>query len=143
MLSPADAAAFVRGRDLKRCVRAAAALQGLYDDTSLSEATGVNRGAVAAWWDGAQMKPGTLQRIADVTGLAFDELTRYVYLAGPLPRLPTAVDPDRVAAVQAQARDSSYPLLDGDPDNPADTPPSADRPRTSSHGPARPRTPHP
>lgn len=92
MLSPAGAAALARGRDLKRCVRAAAAYRGLYDDTAIAQAAHVNRGAVGAWWDGAQMKPETLQRIADATGLSFDELTRYVYLGGPLPRLPQSVD---------------------------------------------------
>jgi transcriptional regulator with XRE-family HTH domain len=89
VLSAADAASLVRGRDLKRCVRAAAAFNGLYDDKAIAEAVGVGRGAVAGWWKGAQAEPEKLQRLADVTGLSFAELTEYVYLSGPLPQLPS------------------------------------------------------
>lgn len=53
------------------------------------------------------------------------------------------VDPARVAAVEALARDSSYPLRDADPTDPAGTSPSASRPRTSSTEPDRRRTPRP
>lgn len=119
VLSPADAAALVRGRALKRCVRAAAALRGLYDDTAVADATGVNRGAVAAWWEGAQMKPGTLQRIAEVTGLSFGELTEYVYLGGPLPRLP---EPSGLSGLREGVRRAQEHPDDEAPDTPAQSP---------------------
>lgn len=115
VLSPAE----VRGRELKRCVRAAAAFHEIYDDTALAEATGVNRGAVAAWWDGAQMKPGTVQRIAEVTGLSFAELTQYVYLGGPLPRLPEGSGP---AGLREGVRRGEERPDDEAPDTPAQSP---------------------
>lgn len=87
MLSPAEAEALHRGTELKRYVRAAAALSGIYDDVALAEAVGVNRGAVGGWWTGAQMKSDTLSRLADVTGLDLDDLTHFVYFDGPPPRL--------------------------------------------------------
>ena len=88
MLSPAEAEALDRGRLLKRYVRAAAALRELYDDTALADALEVNRGAIRAWWVGAQMKPDTLTRLAEVTGLSTDALTRFVYFGGQPPTLP-------------------------------------------------------
>jgi hypothetical protein len=93
VLSPVETVARDRGRALKRYVRAAAALRGLYDDVSIGEAVGVNRGAVAAWWDGAQMKPETIRRLAEKTGLSFEDLTRFVYLDGPPPKLPEPSGP--------------------------------------------------
>ena len=115
MLSPAE----VRGRDLKRCVRAAAAFQGIYDDTVLAEAVEVGRGAVAAWWDGAQIKPVTLQRIAEVTGLSLAELTEYVYFGGPLPSLPAVDLSEAVASGEAEG----YRRL-GNPGQSASDPPA-------------------
>ena len=87
VLSPAQALAFQRGQALKRVLRAAAALHDLYDDTALGKAVGVVRGAIRAWWEGAQMQPDTLRRAADATGLSPDELTRFVYFDGPPPTL--------------------------------------------------------
>lgn len=88
-------------RALKRLVRAAAALSELYDDTAIAEATGVNRGAVKGWWDGARMQPPTIQRLADATGLSAAELTSYLYFDGPLPRLPGECPPETLAEVIA------------------------------------------
>lgn len=121
MLTPADASALHRGRDLKRCVRAAGALRGLYDDTAISEATGVNRGAVAKWWEGAQMKPGTLERIAEATGLSVRELTEYVYYHGPLPRLPEQPMSGATGLLEGVLRDEEH-LDDEAPDAPAPSP---------------------
>ena len=87
MLSPVEAAALDRGQALKRYVRAGAALNDLYDDTALADAVGVQRGAVRGWWTGAQMQPDTIRRVAKVTGLSPDELTRFVYFDGPPPTL--------------------------------------------------------
>lgn len=93
MLSPGEAAALAKGEALKRVVRAAAALKEIYDDTKLGEALNKNRGAVGAWWTGVQMKPDTLRRLAEVTDLSFEELTRFVYLDGPPPTLPAPSGP--------------------------------------------------
>lgn len=90
VLSPLEAEARDRGRDLKRYIRAAAALRGLYDDTAIGAAVEVNRGAVSRWWDGAQMKPETMQRLADATGLKFEDIARFVYFGDRPPDLPEA-----------------------------------------------------
>lgn len=119
VLSPADAAALVRGQALKRCVRAAAALRGIYDDTAIGEATGVSRGAVGAWWDGAQMKPETIQRLSEVTGLSFGELTEYVYLGGPLPHLP---EPSGPSGLREGVRRAQEPRDGEAPDRRAQSP---------------------
>jgi hypothetical protein len=128
VLSTAEAAALDRGQTLKRYVRAAAALNGLYDDTAIGDAVEVNRGAVSRWWDGAQMKPDTIRRLSEVTGLSFDELTRFVYLDGPPPALPI---PERVsrAGSDAEHRDSLLeqgrdPEADGEPDDEPDRRPA-------------------
>jgi transcriptional regulator with XRE-family HTH domain len=63
-------------------------MNDLYDDASLGEAVGVGRGAVAGWWHGAKPSGVTIYRLADVTGLSPDELTRFVYSDGPPPALP-------------------------------------------------------
>ena len=76
-----------RGQELKRYVRSAAALQGMYDDTSLGKAVGRTRIAVGKWWRGAQPEPPALIAIARVTGLSADELLRFVYNDGPPPTL--------------------------------------------------------
>jgi transcriptional regulator with XRE-family HTH domain len=88
MLSQAEAAAAQRGQLLKRYVRAAAAMQGIYDDVTLGEAVGVQRGAVLGWWRGSRPSPMTLRDLADATGLAVDELAAFVYYDGVPPRLP-------------------------------------------------------
>lgn len=93
VLSPVEAARRERGRALKRYIRAAAARRDLYDDTALGEAIGLSRGAVGAWWDGAQMKPDSIQRLAEVIGVSFEELTRFVYLNGRPPELPLPSGP--------------------------------------------------
>jgi hypothetical protein len=89
VLSAAESAAQLRGRHLKRVVRAAAALNELYDDVAIGEAVQVSRGAVGSWWGGAQMQPDTIRRLAEATGLSPDELTRFVYFDGTPPVLPS------------------------------------------------------
>jgi hypothetical protein len=93
VLSPIEAAALLRGQILKRVVRAAAALNDLFDDVALGDAVGVGRGAVGRWWVGAQPSGPTIFRLASVTGLSPDELTRFVYFDGPPPTLPAAGSP--------------------------------------------------
>ena len=100
VLSPVEAAAFSRGQALKRYVRAAAAMQGLYDDVALANATKVKRGTVRGWWVGAQPSPVTIQRLAAATNLDLDELVAFVHFDGPPPHLP---DPESEEA-EAQAR---------------------------------------
>jgi transcriptional regulator with XRE-family HTH domain len=90
VLSPVEAAAKLRGQVLKRYVRAAAALNDLFDDAALADAVGLGRGAIAGWWRGAQPSGSAIFRLADVTGLSPDELTRFVYQDGPPPTLPSA-----------------------------------------------------
>ena len=79
MLSPNEAAAFERGQLFKRHIRAAAALNELYDDSAIADAVGRRRAAVGNWWVGAKPDPEALLRLADVTGFALAELTRFVY----------------------------------------------------------------
>jgi transcriptional regulator with XRE-family HTH domain len=88
VLSPQEQAARKKGALLKQIVRAAAALNGIYEDTVLAGRVGVQRGAVIGWWGGAQPKPETLARVAKETGLAFEELIRFVYDEGDPPALP-------------------------------------------------------
>lgn len=95
MLSPMEAAAATRGLALKRYVRAAAALQGIYDDATLADAASVKRGTVAGWWRGAQPSPETLRHLAGATGLSLDELAGFIYYDGPAPHLP---DPEELEA---------------------------------------------
>src|SRR4051812_46529325 len=83
VLSPIEAAARARGQILKRYVRAAAALNDLFDDASLAAEIGIGRGAIAGWWRGAQPSGEAIFRLANVTGLSPDELTRFVYSDGP------------------------------------------------------------
>lgn len=85
MLSPAETAARVRGRDYKRVMRAAAAVHGLYDDVAIAKELGVSRNTVGAWWKGALPEPDTLRRFADATDLSVEELWRFVYSDGPAP----------------------------------------------------------
>jgi hypothetical protein len=94
VLSHAEAEAHYRGELLKRTLRAAAALRGLYNDEELTAAAEVQRGAARGWWRGARMKPETIRAVADATGLSFDELMAFVHLDGPLPTLPEASQPD-------------------------------------------------
>jgi transcriptional regulator with XRE-family HTH domain len=90
VLSPVDMAALERGQTLKRYVRAAAAMHELYDDVAIAERVGVQRGTVGKWWTGATPKGDTLFRLADATGLAPDELLRFLYSDGPPPSLPAS-----------------------------------------------------
>lgn len=76
-----------RGQDLKRYVRSAAALQGLYDDTALGRAVGRTRIAVGKWWQGVQPEPSAISAIARATGLSEVELIQFVYSGGPPPSL--------------------------------------------------------
>lgn len=125
VLSPADAQAQYRGQELKRHVRSAAALRGIYTDTDLAKAAGVKRGAVKDWWDGAQMKPDTIRRLADATGWSPDELTKYVYFGGPP---PTLTEPALLPVLEGIRRDQEHPT-DATPDAPPPQP--EPRPRGS------------
>jgi hypothetical protein len=90
-----------RGKVLKRYVRAAAALHGIYDDVALADLMDLPRGTVNGWWKGAQPKPVNLPKLARATGYDLDELTRFILYAGPAPHLP---DPVAAAAeVRAEA----------------------------------------
>jgi hypothetical protein len=91
VLSPTEA----RGLDLKRYIRAAAALREIYNDVDLADAVEVTPGAVRGWWGGAMPKPETIDDLARATGLALDELTRFVYYDGPPPALPEP-EPDAI-----------------------------------------------
>jgi transcriptional regulator with XRE-family HTH domain len=97
MLS-AELTALDRGQTFKRHVRAAAAMQELYDDVSIADAVGVSRAAVAAWWRGAQPSPATIRRIADATGLPVDDLMAFVHYDGPPPVLPFPLEDEAEAA---------------------------------------------
>ena len=119
VVSLAEDPILARGRQLKRYVRAAAALQGLYDDTAIGEAVGVNRGAVAAWWDGAQMKPETIRRLADVLGLSVEDITRFVYFDGPMPTLP---EPSGPAGLREGVRRAEERPDDATPGTPSPSP---------------------
>lgn len=90
MLSTYDPAAFAKGQVLKRAIRAAAALNDIYDDVALAERTGIARGTIGQWWRGAQMKPDNIRLVADVTGLSREEMTQFIYFDGPPPRLPSS-----------------------------------------------------
>lgn len=85
----------IRGHELKRYVRAAAALHELYNDADLGREVGVSRMTVLGWWSGAVPEPGTITRIAEATGLDYRELDDYLNRGGPPPRL---VEPDSRAA---------------------------------------------
>lgn len=82
-----------RGQVLKRYVRSAAALQGLYDDVALANEVGRTRTAVGKWWTGVRPEPAALARLADATGLSVDDLTRFVYFDGPPPLPPQGSGP--------------------------------------------------
>ena len=93
----------------KRCIRAAAALNDLYDDVALGRAVGRNRAAVGNWWRGAHPEPEVLLRLADVTGLSSDELWRFVYSDGPPPALPAAGSPVASGVEEGLRRDREHP----------------------------------
>lgn len=90
MLSQSERVAFDRGQDLKRYVRAAAALRGVFDDVTLGDRVGRTRNTIGKWWAGAKPEPDALHRIAQETDLSADELIRFVYFDGPPPVLPDA-----------------------------------------------------
>ncbi len=127
MLSPSELAAFDRGQELKRYVRSAAALRGLYDDTAIGRAVGRTRIAVGQWWTGVKPGPDAMLGLARATGLSLDELARFVYDDGPPPRL----DPTTSGVLEGARRD----LDDRDAEGP-DTPdePPARRARGSGAG---------
>ena len=121
VLSPIEAAAFDRGQTFKRYVRAAAAMNELYDDVAIGDAVGVSRGAVGKWWGGAKPQPPVVFRLADVTGLSADELIRYLNADGPPPRLPAVGSPEESSVQEGLRRDrqSQQPEV---PDKPETSP---------------------
>lgn len=118
MLSTPETTALERGQTLKRVVRAAAALHGLFDDSAIADAVGMRRGAVAGWWEGAHMRPETIAELSAVTGLSFSELTSFVYLGGPPPQLPASGP----SGLQEGVRRAREHLAGEDPDMPAQLP---------------------
>jgi len=109
VLSAQDAAALIRGRVFKRIVRAAAALNDLYDDVALGRAVKVSRGAIGAWWRGAQPEPETLLNLTKATGLSADELYMFVYADGPPPSLPEPGSPVLSTFEEGQRLDRERP----------------------------------
>ena len=103
----------MRGQLLKRYVRAAAALSGLFDDASLAKEIGIGRGAVAGWWTGSQPSAPTIFRLAAVTGLSSDELTRFVYDDGPPPSMPAPGSPVDASVQEGLRRDQSRQQPEG------------------------------
>ena len=122
MLAQTELARATRGEDFKRLVRAAAALVGIYDDSALADAIGRQRQTVSHWWMGAQPKPDALADLAETTGLDFDEMFRYVYRGGPVPRLAQPGSPAD-QALQAGLRQGLPPPPDVDPEQPGTSPP--------------------
>ena len=123
VLSPAEAQSRARGAEFKRVVRAAAALQGLYDDSAIGDSVHRSRATVAGWWKGAQPSPETLAEIAAATGLSVDELTRFVYFGGPAPRLVAPGSPADSAVQEGIRRDRERPQ----PEGPQGSSPSPER----------------
>lgn len=107
MLSPTEAAARHRGQELRRVMRAAAAMRGIYDDLAIADAVGVHRNTVSGWWKGATPEPDTLLRFAEATGLPIDELARFVHYGGPPPRLGWVTPEQRSEAEAWQERQGS------------------------------------
>jgi len=113
VLTPAEAAALVRGQVFKRVIRAAGALRDLFDDASIAEAVGVGRGAVGDWWTGARPGAETIYRLASATGLSPEELTRFVYFDGPPPALPEPESPVTSGVQEGLRRDQSRQQPEG------------------------------
>ena len=119
--TPAEVERMARGQELKRYVRSAAALCGLYDDTALGKAVGRTRIAVGKWWQGAQPEAPTLIALARVTGLSAEELIQFVYNDGPPPSIAwpgSAID----SAVREGIRRDRQRQHGGDPEAPAPSP---------------------
>lgn len=110
-----------RGMEFKRVVRAAAALQSLYDDSAIAAAIKRSRNTVASWWAGATPEPLTLRRLADATGLDPDELFAYVYRDGPPPKLVEPGSPLDEAVREAARRDRERQRSE-DPERPDPSP---------------------
>jgi len=119
--SAAELDRLVRGEQLKRHIRAAAALRGLYEDTDIAERVGRTRITVGQWWRGAQPDPASLVRLAEATGLSPDELMRFVYQAGPPPTIVPPASAAAEAIREGIRRDRARPLPE-DPEGPAPSP---------------------
>ena len=110
-----------RGMEFKRVVRAAAALQSLYDDSAIAAAVKRSRNTVASWWAGATPEPPTLLKLAEATGLDPEELFAYVYRDGPPPKLVEPGSPLDQAVSEAARRDRER-QRPGDPEQPEPSP---------------------
>lgn len=117
VLSLSEQAARHRGQDLRRVMRAAAALRGIYDDSAIADAVGVHRNTVSGWWKGATPEPETLRRFATATGLSVEELRAFVYDETDPPHLDWTT-----AAVLEGARRDQVRRDSEDPDTPARPP---------------------
>ncbi len=105
VLTPAE----LRGMELKRVVRAAAALRDLYDDVAIGQAVGRTRMTVAGWWRGAVPSPDPLRALAEAVGLPIEELTAFVYFDGPPPRVVAPESPADAAIREGIRRDQDDP----------------------------------
>ena len=129
--TPAEVERMARGQDLKRYVRSAAALRGMYDDTALGKAVGRTRIAVGRWWQGAQPETPTLIALARATGLSADELIQFVYNDGPPPTLVAPGSAADLAVREGIRRDQEHRR----PEGPGAPPPSPTRqPRGTGAG---------
>lgn len=79
MLSPADLQRARRGAEFKRVVRSGAAMRDMFEDVDIAGAVGVSRNAVQGWWRGAAPSVPTLRRIAQATGVPYDDLESIAY----------------------------------------------------------------
>lgn len=119
MLSPTEQAAFLRGQTLKRNIRAAAALAGIYDDSALGDAVGVGRNTVGGWWLGAKPSAPTILRLSKATGLSTDALARFIHEDGPPPVLPEDLwqsGSEGIRDALRQERERQAPRAPGTPD---------------------------
>lgn len=79
-----------KGQELKRYVRAAVALRGLFDDRAIAAALGLSRNTVGHWWTGAVPEPKAVSGIARLTGYSEADLFAYLYAGGPPPAIASA-----------------------------------------------------
>lgn len=104
-----DAMRVQRGHEMKRYVRAAAAMRGIFEDRALATRAEVSERTVSGWWRGAVPKHEALDSIARTTGLARDELVDWLYYDGPPPRLPGCDEPEEIAVARLSDPPSEPP----------------------------------
>ena len=87
--------------DVKRVVRAAAALRGLYDDTAIGRVVGRTGVTVSRWWQGQLPDARTLLQLAQAIGLDYEELAKFWIGSGP----PPTLRPRRIAESDPRLRE--------------------------------------